>query len=60
MRPVFLSPPWVNPKLAGSLYGRGIAELRNGETAAGSADIAAATAIQANITSHMADLGVRM
>lgn len=38
----------LNPKLAGALYGRGVAKQRKGDAAGGSADLAAAKAIQAN------------
>jgi hypothetical protein len=38
-----------DPKLASSLYGRGLAKLKKGETADGNADIAEAKAIEANI-----------
>ena len=34
------------PKIAGALYGRGLAKLKKGDAAAGEADIAAAKAIQ--------------
>jgi hypothetical protein len=39
----------VNPKSASSLYGRGLAKLKKGDTSGGNADIAAAKAIEANI-----------
>jgi membrane associated rhomboid family serine protease/Flp pilus assembly protein TadD len=47
-----------NPKLASSLYGRGLAKLEKGDTAGGEADIAAAKAIQANIAEEFARYGV--
>ena len=47
-----------NPKQAGSLYGRGLAKLKKGDTAGGEADIAAAKAIQADITEDFARYGV--
>jgi hypothetical protein len=43
------------PELATSLYGRGVAKLKKGDTAAGNADIAAAEAIQPDIARQMAD-----
>ena len=36
----------LNPKLAASLYGRGLAKLKKGDTGGGNADITAAKAIQ--------------
>ncbi len=39
----------LEPKHAWSLYGRGLARLRKGETAAGHADIAAATALRTHL-----------
>ena len=41
------------PKLASSLYGRGIDKLRMGNKASGEADMAAASAIQPNIADQM-------
>src|SRR5215510_6238431 len=38
-----------DPKLASSLYGRGLAKLKKGDTTGGDADIAAAKALEANI-----------
>jgi tetratricopeptide (TPR) repeat protein len=48
----------LNPRKATSLYGRGIAELRKGDTAKGNDDVAAAKAIQADIAETIAALGV--
>jgi len=48
------------PKLATSLYGRGVARLKKDDTAAGNADIAAAEAIQPDIARQMASLGVEI
>jgi tetratricopeptide (TPR) repeat protein len=48
----------LNPKQAGSLYGRGLAKLKNGDAAGGEADIAAAKAIQADIAEEFARYGV--
>ena len=45
------------PKLASSLYGRGLARMRKGDTA-GDADIAAAKALQANIAEEQARYGI--
>jgi Flp pilus assembly protein TadD len=47
------------PKTASSLYGRGVAKIRRGDTAGGNADVAAAKAIQANITEEMAGYGIK-
>jgi hypothetical protein len=44
--------------LPSSLYGRGVAELKKGDTAAGNAGIAVAKAIQTDIADQMAALGV--
>ena len=38
-----------NPRNPAGLYGRGLAEIKSGETAEGAADIAAAKAINPNI-----------
>jgi tetratricopeptide (TPR) repeat protein len=48
----------VSPKMASSLYGRGLAEQIKGDQAAASKDIAAAKAIQANIADQFAKLGI--
>jgi membrane associated rhomboid family serine protease len=48
----------LNPKQAGSLYGRGLAKLTKGDRAGGEADIAAAKAIQADIAEEFARYGV--
>jgi tetratricopeptide (TPR) repeat protein len=48
----------LNPKLASALYGRGLAKLRN-EDGTGEADLAAATAIQADIADEFARYGVQ-
>ena len=47
-----------NPSLAGALYGRGVAKLRN-EDSTGEADIAAAKALQADIAEEYARYGMR-
>jgi hypothetical protein len=46
------------PNQIGSRYGRGIARLRLGQTAAGQADIAAASARDPNIAARFAGYGV--
>jgi tetratricopeptide (TPR) repeat protein len=48
-----------NAKDADSLYGRGVAKLRGGDTAGGEADIAAAKAITADIATIYAGYGVK-
>jgi len=48
-----------NAKSAGSFYGRGVAKLRNGDTAGGDADIATAKAIRADIATVYAGYGVK-
>jgi tetratricopeptide (TPR) repeat protein len=48
----------IDPKLASSLYGRGLAKLKKGNTDAGNADIAAAMQIQSNIAEEFARYGV--
>ena len=48
----------LNPKLASSLYGRGVAKQRSGNAAAGDRDIAAARAIDPNIASEYAGYGL--
>ena len=47
-----------HPTTASSLYGRGVAKLRNGDRAGGGADIAAAKAIQADIADQFSRIGV--
>ena len=49
----------LDPKLASSLYGRGLAKLKTGDTTGGNADIAAAKAIEANIVGDFARYGVQ-
>ena len=49
----------IDPKLASSLYGRGLAKLKTGDTTGGNTDIAAAKAIEANIVGDFARYGVR-
>lgn len=47
------------PTLASSLYGRGLARIRNGDKAAGEADIAAARERSATVTFDYADIGLK-
>ena len=47
-----------NPKDAPSLYGRGVAKLKTGDTAGGNADIAAAKAIEPDIADVCAVYGL--
>ena len=48
----------VAPKHASSLYGRGVVKLRQADVEGGNADLATATAIQANIADEFARYGV--
>ena len=47
----------IDPKIATSLFGRGVARLKTGNSAAGNADIAAAKAIKVDTVEQMAALG---
>ena len=49
----------LNPKLAGSLYGRGVVKQKKGDAAGAEADMAAAKAIRANIADQWANYGVK-
>ena len=49
----------LNPKHASALFGRGKARLRNGDTAGGNADIAAAKAINRDIAEEFAGYGIK-
>jgi tetratricopeptide (TPR) repeat protein len=49
----------VQPKHAGSLYGRGLARIGRGDRAGGNEDIAAARAIDPEIVATFARYGVR-
>jgi hypothetical protein len=49
----------IDPKKASSLFGRGVAKRRMGDTAGGDADIAAAKVLSADVTDGMAAAGVR-
>jgi tetratricopeptide (TPR) repeat protein len=48
----------INPRIAWSLYGRGIAEIRRGSNAEGEADIAAAKAIAPRLPEIAQKIGV--
>ena len=50
----------INSQMANSLYGRGFAKLKKGDTPGGNDDIAAAKAIQADIAEEFARDGVRL
>jgi hypothetical protein len=47
------------PKMASALYGRGLARQKQGDTAAGEADIAAVRALKADIADDYARYGVK-
>ena len=49
----------LDPKLAGALYGRGLAKMRKGDRAGGSADVAAAKRIRSDIAEEFSRYGVR-
>jgi hypothetical protein len=48
-----------DPKLASSLYGRGLARLKMGDMTGGNADISAAKAIRSTIVEDFLRYGVR-
>jgi tetratricopeptide (TPR) repeat protein len=48
----------LNPKLANSLYGRGITEIKKGDASAGNTDITAAKAIRPDVAVEFAKLGI--
>jgi tetratricopeptide (TPR) repeat protein len=48
----------TNPRLADSMYGRGLCKRKKGDQAGGNADIAAAKAIQADIAAEYAKYGM--
>jgi hypothetical protein len=48
----------IDPKLASSLYGRGVAEPKSGNATDGDKDAAAAKAIQVDVADQVAALGV--
>jgi hypothetical protein len=49
----------LDPNLASSLYGRGLAALKKGDRTIGNADIAAAKAIKAKIADEFAHYGLQ-
>jgi tetratricopeptide (TPR) repeat protein len=49
----------INPKLASSLYGRGLAKLKKGDRVGAHADMAAAKAIQADIDEELARYSIK-
>ena len=49
----------LEPKLAGALYGRGLAKQKKGDKAGATADIAAAKALKSDIEQEFARYGVR-
>jgi hypothetical protein len=49
----------LDPKLATALYGRGLAKLKQGDTAGSENDISAAKTIQPNIGDDFTRYGVR-
>ena len=49
----------INPRLAASLYGRGLAKLRAGDTEGSRRDIAAALDTNKGIADEFADFGLR-
>jgi tetratricopeptide (TPR) repeat protein len=49
----------LDPKLAASLYGRGIAKQKKGDIAGGEADLVAAKAIDPKIAETFAGYGVK-
>jgi tetratricopeptide (TPR) repeat protein len=49
----------LDPKLASAFYGRGLAKLKKGDTAAGNADLAAAKTLEAKIADAFSRYGVQ-
>jgi tetratricopeptide (TPR) repeat protein len=49
----------IDPKLPTALYGRGLAELKKGNSTEGSADIAAAKTVDPNIVDEFSRYGVK-
>ena len=49
----------LDPKLASSLYGRGLAKLKKGDITGGNADVAAAKEIDSNIVEDFVHYGVQ-
>ncbi|HLH92525.1 MAG TPA: tetratricopeptide repeat protein [Xanthobacteraceae bacterium] len=50
----------IDPRMAESMYGRGVAKLRKGDTVGGNADIAAAKAAKTTIADEFAKWGVKL
>ncbi len=48
----------TDPSMPTSLYGRGLAELRQGEKAEGQADLAAATKLDSGVAKRFSDMGL--
>jgi tetratricopeptide (TPR) repeat protein len=48
----------IDPKIAWSLYGRGVAEMRKGMTGQGEADMTAAAAIAPQLSETAKKLGI--
>ena len=48
----------IDPEKEEALYGRGLAKAKNGNQVAGDADMAAATAIRADIAKDFANYGI--
>ena len=48
----------INPRIESSLYGRGLAEFKNGDRGASQRDIAAAKAIDPDVANEFAELGL--
>ena len=55
----FSSALQLEPKLASSLYGRGLAKLKRGDPTGGNADVAAAKEIEADIAEQFVRYGVQ-
>ena len=49
----------IDPKNADSLYGRGVAKQKIGDTAGGNADIATATSLDGKIAERFSSYGVK-
>jgi tetratricopeptide (TPR) repeat protein len=49
----------LDPKLAGALYGRGLARIKKGDRNGGNADISASRAIKSDIAEEFARYGLR-
>ncbi|MGB8632095.1 MAG: hypothetical protein WCD69_22405 [Xanthobacteraceae bacterium] len=49
----------LNPKFAGSLYGRGVVKQKKGDAAGAETDMAAAKALRSDIAEQWAKYGVK-